>query len=76
MIPDTGVGFDETSAKQVFQEFHGGEHAGRRGVGLGLVIARHLAHLMDGEITFHSKLGEGSTFEVNLPVVLSDPEFV
>ncbi|HZJ16983.1 MAG TPA: sensor histidine kinase [Chthoniobacteraceae bacterium] len=69
-VADTGVGFDEASAKRVFHEFHGGTHASRRGVGLGLVIARHLAHLMDGEITFQSKRGEGSQFEVNLPIEL------
>jgi signal transduction histidine kinase len=69
-VTDTGAGFDEAGARQVFHEFHGGAKAARRGVGLGLVIACHLAHLMDGEITFQSKRGEGSRFEVNLPVDL------
>ena len=69
-VADTGVGFDEASARQVFHEFHGRDGASHRGIGLGLVIARHLARLMDGEITFQSKRGEGSQFEVNLPVDL------
>jgi len=69
-VADTGVGFDEASARQVFKEFHGRERASHRGIGLGLVIARHLARLMDGEITFQSKRGEGSQFDVNLPVDL------
>ena len=68
-VADTGVGFDEGSARQVFHEFHR-DGASHRGIGLGLVIARHLARLMDGEITFQSKRGEGSQFEVNLPVDL------
>jgi signal transduction histidine kinase len=69
-VADTGVGFDEASARQVFHEFHGRDGASHGGIGLGLVIARHLARLMDGEITFQSKRGEGSQFEVNLPVDL------
>ncbi len=41
-----------------------------RGVGLGLLIARHLARLMHGDIAFQSRLGEGSHFEVTLPTDL------
>jgi signal transduction histidine kinase len=33
-----------------------------------LVISRHIAHLLGGEITFRTTPGEGSTFEVSLPI--------
>ena len=69
-VIDTGSGIDPESARNVFSEFHHGR-SDKQGVGLGLVIARHLANLMDGEITFQSSPGEGSCFEVNLPVDLS-----
>lgn len=70
-VADTGVGIDGADAPHVFHEFHRRERTSRRGVGLGLVIARHLARLMEGEITFRSKLGEGTCFEVHLPIDLS-----
>jgi signal transduction histidine kinase len=66
-VTDSGCGIDANSARQVFSEFHGGRRSGCEGIGLGLVIARHLAHLLGGEITFQSTVGQGSRFEVNLP---------
>jgi signal transduction histidine kinase len=66
-VTDSGSGIDATSARQVFSEFHGGRQSGREGIGLGLVITRHLAHLLGGEITFQSRVGDGTKFEVNLP---------
>jgi len=70
-VKDTGMGIDEASARLVFSEFHRGGGSEHPGMGLGLVIARHVAHLLDGEITFQSTPGEGSCFEVNLPVEAS-----
>jgi len=70
-VADTGMGIDPLNANLIFSEFHIRGPIESRGLGLGLVIARHLAHLLDGEVTFHSALGEGSTFEVNLPLVLT-----
>jgi signal transduction histidine kinase len=67
-VEDTGIGIDESSRELIFSEFHGTASAQHAGLGLGLVAARHLAHLMDGEITFRSAPGEGSCFELNLPV--------
>ena len=66
-VTDSGCGIDADSARQVFRDFHGARRSERNGIGLGLVIARHLAHLLGGEITFQSTVGEGSRFEVNLP---------
>ncbi|HIE38571.1 MAG TPA: hypothetical protein EYH30_05455 [Anaerolineales bacterium] len=38
------------------------------GVGLGLPIARHVVELHGGRIEVESRVGEGSTFAVLLPV--------
>ncbi|EDY18002.1 histidine kinase [Chthoniobacter flavus Ellin428] len=70
-VEDTGVGIDEINSRLVFSEFHRRGPFENQGLGLGLVIARHLAHLLDGEITFRSAAGEGSSFQVNLPIDLS-----
>jgi signal transduction histidine kinase len=70
-VEDTGIGIDKADAQCVFREFHHSARTPKRGVGLGIVIARHLARLMDAEITFRSQLEYGTRFEVNLPVDLA-----
>jgi len=69
-VDDTGAGIGTGDAQHVFQEFHRSERSSKHGIGLGLAIARHLAHLLDAEITFRSQPGSGSCFEVTLPVEL------
>jgi signal transduction histidine kinase len=54
----------------VFDEFRPVDGSSTRlfgGSGLGLALARRLAHLLGGEIHVESSLGEGSTFTVDLP---------
>jgi len=65
-VTDTGSGIDPIDAHQIFSEFHS-RNSAASGLRLGLIIARHLARLLGGEITFQSTIGEGSRFEVNLP---------
>ena len=71
-VTDTGIGFDEEFAKQLFHPFHQADQSSRRehgGLGLGLSIARHLVALHGGSITGSSAgLGSGATFTVELPV--------
>lgn len=74
-VTDTGAGIDPADLPRLFQPFTQLESAegnpytrSRSGAGLGLSISRELAHLMGGDITVRSTVGEGSTFTVWLPV--------
>jgi len=61
----------------VFEEFRQVDGSSTRrygGSGLGLALARRLAHLLGGEIFLESHEGEGSAFRVELPLEYRDPE--
>ncbi len=68
-VADDGIGIPVEKQKLLFSAFHraGQETGPIEGAGLGLVIARGLATLMQGEVGCESVAGEGSTFWVELP---------
>ncbi|MBS1139412.1 MAG: multi-sensor hybrid histidine kinase [Proteobacteria bacterium] len=64
-VSDTGVGVAPEQKARLFHAFEQVDASTTRkygGTGLGLVITRRLAELMDGEVGVESVLGEGSTF--------------
>jgi signal transduction histidine kinase/ActR/RegA family two-component response regulator len=74
-VTDYGVGMDEKTLANLFQPFTQSDAEENRrfgGTGLGLSIAKGLAELMGGSITVKSKLNEGSSFTVSLPLKVED----
>lgn len=68
-IKDTGVGIAPEKIKQLFQPFQQVDASSARrfeGTGLGLSICKHLAEMMGGKIEVHSRLGQGSNFQVRV----------
>jgi signal transduction histidine kinase len=68
-VRDQGIGIDPDHQPRLFQRFQriaGKEGPG--GIGLGLWITRQFVEAMAGSIRVQSRLGEGATFVVELPV--------
>jgi PAS domain S-box-containing protein len=68
-VRDRGIGISEADQQELFQAFHRGGNVGSRpGTGLGLLLVRRCADLHGGMIKVQSKLGEGTTVTVTLPL--------
>ena len=73
-VTDDGPGMAADQLEHIFERFTRGDagltqHVG--GTGLGLAISKSLVELHGGSIEAASTLGEGSTFRVRLPVVVT-----
>ena len=69
-ITDHGIGIPEDEQKCIFDRFYRARNAlNIEGTGLGLHIVQKCVHLLNGTIAFESKLNEGTTFNVILPIV-------
>ena len=70
-IRDTGVGISEEKLPDIFDRFYQVDDSNTRsaeGAGIGLSLTRELVKLMGGDISVVSKLGEGTTFHIRLPI--------
>lgn len=69
-VSDKGIGVSENDIPQLFEAFHRGSNTSNiAGTGLGLSIVKKAVELLQGEITFQSKLNEGTSIKVVLPIV-------
>jgi signal transduction histidine kinase/CheY-like chemotaxis protein/HPt (histidine-containing phosphotransfer) domain-containing protein len=69
LVSDTGLGIAEEVRAKLFVPFSQADNSMTRrfgGTGLGLVISRELARLMNGNVDFESRKGRGSTFWLSL----------
>ena len=72
-VRDTGIGIASELIRHVFEPFFRANEGTASGTGLGLTIAREIAHLHNGEITVESELGRGSVFTVTLDLAGNEP---
>ena len=75
-VIDSGEGIPPGHLERIFERFYkidgSRKGEGKPGTGLGLAIAKQIILAHDGVINVRSTIGEGSAFEVTLPVVKAD----
>ncbi len=72
---DTGIGMSAEFQKHLFEPFArelSGPGANVSGTGLGMPIARRLANIMGGDITFESQQGVGTTYRIKFTLPVCD----
>lgn len=67
-VSDTGSGIPAQYRQHIFERFAQVPGATRGGAGLGLPISQTILHAHGGAITVESEVGQGSSFEFNLPI--------
>ena len=74
-IQDTGFGIAQEEIDQIFIAFKQAEigKQSHEGTGLGLSISNAFVELMGGKISVSSKIGEGTSFTIAIPLVATEP---
>ena len=70
-IRDTGSGMSEEVKKHIFEPFFTTKEVGK-GTGLGLSLCYEIIQKHHGQISLESKVGEGTAFNIKLPLILPE----
>ncbi|MEO9965500.1 MAG: tetratricopeptide repeat-containing sensor histidine kinase [Reichenbachiella sp.] len=76
-VSDTGPGIDPSEQHQIFRRYFQSSKAGKRklgGIGLGLSIVKGMVEELGGSVRVSSQLGEGTSFIVLIPIILTNNE--
>lgn len=76
-IEDTGIGISQQEQENLFQPFAQVKYEVDRefgGTGLGLVIARRLAEMLEGSLSLRSELGKGTVMTLALNLAIEDSD--
>ncbi|HET7896143.1 MAG TPA: sensor histidine kinase, partial [Flavisolibacter sp.] len=69
LVTDKGIGISEEDQEHLFSSFFRGKNAiNIQGTGLGLHIVKRYTELIGGTINLRSKLGEGTTVTITIPI--------
>lgn len=70
-VKDNGLGIDESDQERIFERFYRVDKARSQslgGTGLGLAIVKHIVQSHKGQLQLKSKLNQGSTFTITIPL--------
>lgn len=68
-ISDNGIGMSDDVKDKIFDKFYQGDKSRNfQGNGLGLTLVKRILDLCKCEITVKSKINEGTTFDIYLPI--------
>jgi signal transduction histidine kinase len=72
LVQDSGIGIPEAEQQHLFQHFYRASNAAEiDGTGLGLAIVKRCVVALQGKIEVESQVDRGTTFKVQLPLLLS-----
>ena len=69
VVKDSGIGLNQQSIEAILSGTAKSTDGtqGENGFGFGLALVKHLVDSLNGQMNIHSAVGEGATFEINLP---------
>lgn len=68
-VRDNGIGIDQDDLANIFKRFYRGKNVGSiEGTGIGMSIVKRVLKILDGEIAIDSKVNEGTTVQITIPL--------